>query len=70
MKSGDVCWDATSRGLCGRVGPPRTMYVLRGGGGAPPREKEEGVVVRALLLSHTRGHTGRARTVLDWVVLH
>ena len=24
---------------------------------------------RALSLSHTCGHTGRARTVLDWVVL-
>ena len=27
--------------------------------------KEEGVVARALSLSHTCGHTGRARTVLD-----
>ena len=32
-------------------------------------EKEEGAVARALSLSHTCGHTGRARTVLDWVVL-
>ena len=39
-------------------------------GGERRREKEEGVVARALSLSHTCGHTGRARrTVLDWVVL-
>ena len=37
--------------------------------GAPKREKEEGVVARALSLSHTCGHAGRTRTVLDWVVL-
>ena len=29
----------------------------------------EGVVARALSLSHTCGHNGRARAVLDWVVL-
>jgi len=27
---GRVLWDATSRGLCGRVGPPRTTYVWHG----------------------------------------
>ena len=54
-----------------------------GGRGAPQKERKEGVVARALSLSHTCGHTGRARTlfvcegeehayartVLDWVVL-
>ena len=40
-----------------------------GGRGAPQGEKKEGVVVRALSLSYTCGHTGCARTVLDWVVL-
>jgi hypothetical protein len=54
-----------SRGLCGRVGPPRTN--VRAGRGAPQREKVEGVLARALSLSHRCGHTGRARTVLDSV---
>ena len=36
-----------------------------GGRGAPQGEKKEGFVARALSLSHTCGHTGRARTVLD-----
>ena len=40
----------------------------REGSAAWQGEKKEGVA-RALSLSHTCGHTGRARTVLDWVVL-
>ena len=36
---------------------------------APQGERKEGVVARTLSLSHTCGHTGRARRVLDWVVL-
>jgi len=41
------------------------------GGGVGGRRRGEGggVVARALSLSPTCGHTGRARTVLDWVVL-
>ena len=27
-KRGRVLWDATSRGLCGRVGPPRTNVLV------------------------------------------
>ena len=46
-----------------------TVSQEEGGRGAPQGERKEGVVARALSLSHTCGHTGRARTVLDWVVL-
>ena len=54
--------------------PPPLLLPLKsrrreGVRGAPQGEKKEGVVARALSLSHTCGHTGRARTVLDWVVL-
>ena len=41
-----------------------------GKGGAAPQREKKGAVARTLsLVSHTCGHTGRARTVLDWVVL-
>ena len=51
------------------AGDEEVVSQEEGGRGAPQGEKEEGVVARALSLSHTCGHTGRARTVLDWVVL-
>ena len=39
------------------------------GGGERRRERIRRVLLRELSLSHTCGHTGRARTVLDWIVL-
>ena len=49
------------------AGDEEVVSQEEGGRGAPQGEKKEGVVARALSLSHTCGHTGRARTVLDWV---
>ena len=79
-KGGHVLRDTTSRGLYVRVWPPHTSE-RRGGGGGCEQEGWQGGegrarisrwagVARAPSLSHTCGHTGRARrTVLDWVVL-
>jgi hypothetical protein len=79
-KGGHVLRDTTSRGLYVRFWPPHTSE-RRGGGGGCEQEGWQGGegrarisrwagVARAPSLSHTCGHTGRARrTVLDWVVL-
>ena len=80
LEGGHVLRDTTSRGLYVRVWPPHTSERRRGGGGCEQEGWQGGEgrarmsgwvgVARAPSLSHTCGHTGRARrTVLDWVVL-